>query len=152
MQTTTCPTAHPTPTPELASTSTRWNAARFFDLLAILGRLRVISICGASVFEALCHAGPFEIEDGSLNMVTSEFHWHVALDDFRHLQSHDAVHARSNRSVLFFELREHRAAAPFLRIYLYRAPGAAFDPGIEAAFRAAHVELAQGVELVAEAK
>lgn len=148
MQTTTVPTAHPTATPALP----RWSAARFFDLLPRLGRLRVISICGPSVFESLCDAGPYSIEDGSLNMITSAFHWHVALERFRHLQSHDAVHGRSGRNVLFFDLRERRDAAPFLRIYVYRAPGSAFDPRIEAAFRQAHAELAEGVELEAEAK
>lgn len=150
MQTTTAQTACPSPSPGPAPS--RWTAARFFDLLADLGRLRVISICGPSVFESLCETGPYEIANGSLNMVTSAFHWHVALDRFRHLQSHDAVHGRSGRTVLFFELRERHDAAPFLRIYVYRAPGAEFDPDVEAAFRRAHAELAQGIELAAEAE
>ncbi|MFO0688336.1 MAG: hypothetical protein U0900_06485 [Myxococcota bacterium] len=148
MQTQTACPARPSAMPA----PSRWTAARFFDLLPQLGRLRVISICGPSVFESLCCAGAYSIDDGSLDMVTSEFHWHVALERFRHLQSHDAVHGRSGRNVLFFELRERREAAPFLRVYVYRAPGADFDPAIESVFRAAHAELADGVELAAEAK
>ena len=107
----------------------------------------MISICGPSVFESLCTAGPYEIADGSLNMVTDAFHWHVALSRFRHLQSHDSVHGRSGRNVLFFELRERADAAPFLRIYVYRAPGAEFDPEVARAFANAHAELAKGIEL-----
>lgn len=148
MQTRTALPAHPSAMPA----PSRWTAARFFDLLARLGRLRVISICGPSVFESLCHAGPYSIEDGSLDMITSDFHWHVALERFRHLQSHDAVHGRSGRNVFFFELRERREATPFLRIYVYRGPGADFDPAIESVFRAAHAELADGVALAAEVK
>ena len=82
-----------------------------------------------------------------MNMVTDEFHWHVALSRFRHLQSHDTVHRRSGRNVLFFELRESAAAAPFLRVYAYRAPGSEFAPAVVEAFGAAHTELRDGVEL-----
>ena len=149
-------TAPPTPVgsdrPEPASRSSvpdsaAWTAARFFELLPKLGRLRVVSICGPSVFESLCEAGPFSIERGSLDMITSDFHWHVALARFRHLQSRDSLHARSGRNVLFFELREEADAAPFLRIYVHRPPKADFDPAAAAAFAAAHAELANGVAL-----
>jgi len=122
-----------------------WTAKRFFEVLGALGRLRVISICGPSVFETLCHAGPFAIEEGSMNMVTDAFHWHVALARFGHLRSHDATHGRSGRNVLFFELRERADATPFLRIYVYRAAGAPFDPEIAETFARAHAELSEGV-------
>lgn len=124
-----------------------WTAARFFDLLQQLGRLRVISVSGPSVFESLCIAGPYEIADGFLNMVTDAFHWHVAIARLRHLQSHDSTHGRSGRNVLFFELRESEDATPFLRIYVYRAPGAEFAPEIAQTFQRAHAELALGVVL-----
>lgn len=124
-----------------------WTAARFFDLLQQLGRLRVISVCGPSVFESICVAGPYEIADGFLNMVTDAFHWHVAIARVRHLQSHDSTHGRSGRNVLFFELRESADATPFLRIYVYRAPGVEFAPEIEQTFQRAHAELALGVLL-----
>lgn len=136
--------SQPAPSPP---PSAPWTAARFFELLPKLGRLRVISICGPSVFESLCEAGPFTIEHGSLNMITNDFHWHVAVARLRHLQSHDSLHARSGRNVLFFELREQADASPFLRIYVYRAPGTEFDPAVAGTFAAAHAELAQGVEL-----
>ncbi|MEZ4331645.1 MAG: hypothetical protein R3F35_07810 [Myxococcota bacterium] len=136
------PERHPS-----APDSAPWTAARLFELLAKLGRLRVVSICGPSVFESLCEAGPFTIERGSLNMITTDFHWHVALARFRHLQSHESIHARSGRNVLFFELREDVAAPPFLRIYVHRAPKAEFDPAVAEIFAAAHAELANGVAL-----
>jgi hypothetical protein len=129
------------------SASPSWSAARFFSLLPTLGRLRIVSICGPSVFESLCEAGPFTIEHGSLNMMCDAYHWHVAIDRFRYLQSHDAMHGRSGRTVLYFELRERVDAVPFLRIYLHRAPGVGFDPELVARFAAIHAELANGVEL-----
>jgi hypothetical protein len=137
----------PRPAEPLSSEATAWSAARFFDLLQELGKLRVISICGPSVFESICVAGPYEIADGFLNMITDAFHWHVATPRLRHLQSHDTTHGRSGRNVLFFELRESEDASPFLRIYVYRAPGAEFAPEVVRAFHRAHAELAQGVVL-----
>jgi len=124
-----------------------WTAVRFFDLLQQLGRLRVISVSGPSVFESICVAGPYEIADGFLNMVTDAFHWHIAIARLRHLQSHDSTHGRSGRNVLFFELRESEDATPFLRIYVYRAPGVEFAPEIAQTFQYAHAELALGVAL-----
>jgi hypothetical protein len=135
------------PATERATDSPPWTAARFFDLLQQLGRLRVISVCGPSVFESLCVAGPYDIADGFLNMVTDAFHWHVALPRLRHLQSYDSLHGRSGRNVLFFELREHADAAPFLRNYVYRAPGVEFAPEIARAFQSAHAELEHGAQL-----
>ena len=125
----------------------RWNAPRFLDLLQHLGRLRVISISGPSVFEALCHAGPYEERGGSLNMITEEFHWHLDRKRFRWLQSHDDTHARSKRRVLYFELSEQPELPPFLRIYVYRPAHSEFDPTVEAAFLAAHGELEKGRSL-----
>lgn len=130
-----------------SSAAEPWTAARFFALLGELGRLRVISICGPSVFESICEAGPFSIEDGYLNMVTDAFHWHVEVSRFRHMRSHDAVHGRSGRNVLYYDLRERAESTPFLRIYLYRAHGVDFDPQVAAAFGRAHVELEAGVAL-----
>jgi hypothetical protein len=54
---------------------------------------------------------------------------------------------RHGRNVLFFELREHADAAPFLRIYVYRAPSVEFAPEIARAFQRAHAELEHGVQL-----
>ncbi|MBY0401185.1 hypothetical protein K2X89_12880 [Myxococcota bacterium] len=132
---------------EPAIDSPPWSAERFFDLLQQLGRLRVISVCGPSVFESICVAGPYEVAEGFLNMVTDAFHWHVGLARLRHLQSHDNLHGRSGRNVLFFELRERADATPFLRIYVYRAPGVEFASEIAQAFQRAHRELEHGVLL-----
>lgn len=128
-----------------------WTARRFFALLADLGRLRVISQSGASTFEALCTVGPFEIAHGFVNAITPEYHWHLALKRFRHLRSHDEVHARSGRRVLFFTLHEAADAAPFLRIYLHREKGAEFEPDREARFAAAHGALRDGAPIELEA-
>jgi hypothetical protein len=124
-----------------------WTHARFFDLLGDLGPLRVISIAGASTFEAIVRFGPHGFAHGHMNAITPAYHWHVALARFRHVRSCDELHERSGRRVLFFELREEAAAEPFLRIYLYREKGVDFEPGPEAAFAAAHAELAAGVSL-----
>lgn len=130
-----------------ATAPSAWDAPRFFDLLQQLGKLRVISVCGPSVFESICVAGPYEIAGGFLNMITDAFHWHVAIGRLRHLQSHDTTHGRSGRNVLFFALREQADVEPFLRIYVYRPPGTEFAPEVAAAFARAHAELEQGVSL-----
>ncbi|MCR9094192.1 MAG: hypothetical protein NXI30_08245 [bacterium] len=127
-----------------------WTATRFFDLLQKLGRLRVISVCGPSVFEAICEAGPYDVQGGSINMVTPDFHWHFAHARLGFLQSHDTTHARSGRRVLFFSLHETQDDAPFLRIYVYRPPNEEFDPAVIDVFQAAHAELESGLAVGAE--
>lgn len=142
------PTAPSNRSPEAhAGEPAVWTATRFFDLLQQLGKLRVISVCGPSVFESICVAGPYEVADGFLNMITDAFHWHVATARLRHVQSHDTTHGRSGRNVLFFELREDEDTPPFLRIYVYRAPGAEFAPEVVRAFQNAHAELREGLRL-----
>jgi len=128
-----------------------WTHRRFFDLLGTLGPLRVISISGPSVFEALCTFGPYGFAEGHMNAITPAYHWHLALAGFGHLVSCDEEHARSGRRVLFFELRGADDERPFLRIYLHRPKGEPFDPEIEKRFAEAHAELASGVALEKEA-
>ena len=131
--------------------ATSWTAPRFCDLLSRLGRLRVISACGPSVFEALCEVGAHEVAGGHLNVITDAYHWHLAVARFRHLRSHDTVHARSGRRVLFFELREAAEAAPFLRVYVHRDKGAEFESERDALFASAHAELSAGRPVEQEA-
>jgi hypothetical protein len=141
------PASRPAPAPEASGA---WSHERFFALLEQLGRLRVISQCGASTFEALCTFGPWSLERGYMNAITPAYHWHLALARFRHLRSCDQVHGRSGRRVLFFELREQADAEPFLRIYVYRDPSAEFEPERERRFAAAHASLADGAALAAK--
>ncbi len=128
-----------------------WTAMRFFELLPKLGRLRVINVCGPSVFEAICEAAPFDLQGGSINLITPDYHWHFAHARFGFLQSHDTVHQRSGRRVLFFTLHENQGDAPFLRIYVYRAPNEEFDPAVVDVFQAVHAELGAGVRVEASA-
>jgi hypothetical protein len=128
-----------------AGTGSSWTAQSFFSVLGELGRVRVISVCGPSVFEAICEVAPFDERDGFLNMITDAYHWHFATERFRHLRSVDSVHARSGRRVLHFELRENPDAPPFLRIYVFRPHGEEFDPKILERFEALHLELKGGV-------
>jgi len=121
----------------------RW----FFDQLTRMGPLRIISQSGASTFEALCRFGPHGYAQGFMNAMTDAYHWHLDLRGFGHLRSRDEVHARSGRRVLFFELRRSAGDPPFLRIYLHRAKGAAFDPALEQAFLAVHERCQEGVAL-----
>ena len=127
-----------------------WSARRFFELIQKLGRLRVINVCGPSVFEAICEAGAFDVQGGSINMITPDFHWHFAHARLGFLQSFDTIHQRSGRRVLFFTLHEQRDDAPFLRIYVYRPHGEEFDPAVVDVFQAAHAELEAGVDVQAE--
>lgn len=127
-----------------------WTHRRFFELLESLGRLRVISACGPSTFEALCALHSWSIERGFLNAITPEYHWHLAVSRLRHLASRDEVHARSGRRVLFFELREQADAEPFLRIYVHREKQTEFGEERERRFAAAHAELQGGVGFAAE--
>jgi len=124
-----------------------WTHRRFFDLLGRLGPLRVISICGPSVFESLCTFGAYGVARGHMNAITPEYHWHLELARFRRLQSRDAVHERSGRRVLFFELSEGEGERPFLLVYVHREKGAEFEPEREKAFLEAHADLAGGVPL-----
>lgn len=124
---------------------TAWTAHRFFELLGELGKLRVISVCGPSVFEAICEAGPVEQVGGFLNIITPAYHWHFAAHRFGHLRSVDTIHARSGRRVLFFELREQPDDDPFLRIYLFRPKDEDIEPQALARFGAVHQELEAGI-------
>jgi hypothetical protein len=116
----------------------------FFDSLRTLGPLRVISQSGPSVFEAICRVEAYGVDGRMLNAITDAYHWHMALDRFRHLTSHDEMHQRSGRRVLYFALREEAGARPFLLIYVHRAKGADFEPEREAAFASVHARLAGG--------
>jgi hypothetical protein len=131
----------------LAGKPPSWTHRRFFDLLTGLGRLRVISISGPSVFEALCDLPAYQIAGGHLNAITPAYHWHLGLAAFRYLRSRDEVHARSGRRVLFFELREREGEAPFLRIYVHREKDREFEPAREKRFLEAHADLAEGIQL-----
>lgn len=127
-----------------------WTARRFFAALRDLAPLRVISRCGPSTFEAICDFGPHGFAEGHMNAITPAYHWHLRVDGFRWLRSHDQVHARSGRRVLFFELRERADAPPFLFLYVHRERGAEFDANREAAFAALHADLSEGVALSIE--
>lgn len=122
-------------------------ASSFFDALRVLSPLRIISINGPSVFEAIASVGPFGIANGYLNIMQDAYHWHLDVARFRHLRSQDSTHGRSGRRVLFFELREQADAEPFLRIYLHRGKGEEFEPAREEAFQALHAVAADSVEL-----
>jgi hypothetical protein len=124
-----------------------WSHRRFFALLRDLGRLRVIHRSGASTFEALCQMGPHGFAEGFMNAITDAYHWHVKLDGFGFVRSHDTTHARSGRRVLFFALAEARGAQPFSFIYLHREKGVEFDPEPERRFLDAHAELGAGRDL-----
>ena len=119
-------------------------AESFFEQLQRLGPVRIISVCGPSVFEAICEVAPFVKQDGFLNMITDAYHWHFAIDRFRHVRSVDTTHARSGRQVLFFELREEEGKPAFLRIYLYRGKGEAYRPDVLERFESLHRELKDG--------
>ena len=84
--------------------STEWNGLRFFEALRELGPVRVISRSGPSIFESICSLDGFGVAEGHLTAITPAYHWHVDLARFRHLKSCDAMHERSGRRVLFFEL------------------------------------------------
>jgi hypothetical protein len=127
-----------------------WTHRRFFALLRELGRLRVIHRSGPSTFEALCTMGPHGFGEGHMNAITDAYHWHVKLDAFRFLRTHDTVHGRSGRRVLFFELREGESGPPFAFIYVHREKGEEFEPDREQRFLAAHAELDAGRALEME--
>lgn len=119
----------------------------FFESLRVLGPLRVISQSGPSVFEAICRLDAYGIQDGHLNALTDAYHWHIDLARFRHVRSHDEVHTRSGRRVLYFALRETPEATPFLFVYLYRGKQEEFGETREALFAELHTQLAAGAEV-----
>ena len=119
----------------------------FFELLRDVSPVRIISVSGASVFEAICSVGEVEIGDGFLNAITPAYHWHLDLRRFRRLRARDDLHARSGRRVLFFELAEDDGAKPFLLVYVHREKGAEFDPAREARFQRFAATLDAGAEV-----
>lgn len=143
--------AHPLPPsvrPPTASPEPVWTADRFFALLADLSPHRVISVCGASTFEAIIAFGPHGFASGHMNAITPAYHWHFRLDGIGHVRSQDTIHARSGRRVLFFALREHASdERPYLHIYLHRERETDFEPTRLDRFAAAHTELAGGVAI-----
>lgn len=129
------------------ATTTVGTARQLFEELTELGPLRVISVNGPSVFEAICELSSFGVADGWLNAITSEYHWHVRLEGVRHLRTRDEIYARSGRRVLYFELREGAGEEPFLLVYLHRDKGEEFDQWREQRFAAVHERYADGREL-----
>jgi hypothetical protein len=128
-----------------AATAPAWTRRRFFEALTRLGRLRVISISGASTFEAICDLPGFQFAEAHMNAIHDAYHWHLDLRRFGHVRSRNEVHVRSGRRVLYFELRADTRSAPFLRIYLYRALNEEFGAEREQRFAALHAELGEGV-------
>lgn len=94
--------------------------------------------------------GPHGFAEGFMNSITDAYHWHLKVDGFRWVQSHDTVHARSGRRVIFFTLAEQAGGAPFSFIYVHREKGDEFDTDIEGRFLGAHAELQAGVVLAVE--
>lgn len=132
-----------------ATPATAWTARRVLESLREVSPLRVINVSGPSVFETICELDGFGVADGHFNAMTPRYHWHLALDRFRHLTTKDEVHERSGRRVLFYELREEAGAEPFLLVYLHRGKGEEFSPEREAAFAEAHRVFAGGAALEA---
>lgn len=129
-------------------------ARELFAAFRRLGPLRVISVAGPSVFEAILELGAFGVAGGWLNAMTPAYHWHVDLSRVHHVTTRDTVHERSGRRVLFFELREEEDGAeaePFLLVYLHRGKGEGFGAAREAAFAELHARFAAGGELAPEA-
>jgi hypothetical protein len=124
-----------------------WTIGRFFGELRELSPLRVITIAGPSVFESICSVGPFGVSEGHLNAITDAYHWHLDVRRTARLRSHDSVHARSGRRVLFFELLEQGQDKPFVSIYLHRAKNEEFGDQRLARFDRLHRELQLGLEL-----
>jgi hypothetical protein len=124
-----------------------WTVERLFGELRELSPLRVISICGPSVFETICSVGAFGVAQGSLNAITPAYHWHLEIDGCARARTRDQVHERSGRQVLFLELFAPASEEPFLSIYLHREKGAEFEAARLERFRALHAALADGVAL-----
>lgn len=121
--------------------------AALFESVRELNPLRVISMSGPSVFEAICDLGPFSITETWLNAITESYHWHLQVDRVGHVRSRDQVHERSGRRVLFLELRERPEVEPFLFIYLHRKKGEEFGDERERRFAELHALLSAGIRM-----
>jgi hypothetical protein len=131
----------------MEASTTPWSVERLFGELRELSPLRVISICGPSVFETICEVGAFAVAQGYLNAITPSYHWHLEIAGCARARTRDQVHERSGRQVLFLELFAPASEQPFLSIYLHREKGAAFDTVRLERFQALHAALAGGVDL-----
>ncbi len=132
-----------------APTPSQFDAQTLFGAIRDLGPLRIISICGPSVFEAIEELGPFGVRDGWLNAINDRFHWHLEVARIGWVTTRDQVHERSGRRVLFFELRETRESDPFLLLYLHRAKGEEFGEARQRLFAGLHEHFAGGSPLEA---
>lgn len=124
----------------------------FFEMLRDVSPVRVISISGASVFEAISRVGEVELAEGFLNAITPAYHWHVDLKRFREVRARDELHARSGRRVMFFELAEEAGAKSFLMIYVHREKGVEFEPAREARFKQYAATLGAPIAAAAEVR
>lgn len=123
------------------------SGAEFLRGLSALGRLRIISQCGPSTFEAIVDADPGHVARGYFNAITPAYHWHVRLDRLGWLESADEIHARSGRRVLYFSLKESASDPPFLWIYVHREKDEDFEPERVEAFQRLHAHARSGMPL-----
>ncbi|MBZ0114746.1 MAG: hypothetical protein K8J08_19950 [Thermoanaerobaculia bacterium] len=122
-------------------------AEGLFGALRSLSPLRIISVCGPSVFEAIENFGAFGIHDGWMNAMCDRYHWHLQIDRIGSITSRDTIHERSGRRVLFLELREKLDAEPFLLLYLHRAKGEDFEEERLVLFEKLHALYGAGAPL-----
>jgi hypothetical protein len=134
------------PSAPIPSASNR-SPEELFGALRVLSPLRIISVCGPSVFEAIEDFGPFGIHDGWMNAMSDRYHWHLQLDRIGWITTRDTIHERSGRRVLFLELREKLDAEPFLLLYLHRAKGEEFEEERLALFERLHALYGEGAPL-----
>lgn len=130
------------------TSSKEWTADDVFALMRRLSPLRVISVCEASVFEAIIDFDRHGFADGHMNAMVPTYHWHVDLNGLGWLRTRDTVHGRSGRRVLFLELASSATHVPFLSVYVHRGKNEEFDLERLAAFEAAHADLAEGRPVV----
>jgi hypothetical protein len=138
--------------PVKESNQTTWTVGGVFELLRRLSPLRVISVSGPSVFEAIVDFDRYGFAQGHMNAMTPAYHWHLGLDDFGWIRSYDTVHERSGRRVLFLQFARSSDAEPFVSVYVHRPKGEEFDPTRLEAFARAHAELAEGRRLEADTR
>lgn len=122
-------------------------AEELFGSLRDLSPLRIISVCGPSVFEAIEEFGAFGIHDGWMNAMCDRYHWHLEINRIGWITTRDTLHERSGRRVLFLELREKLDDEPFLLLYLHRAKGEEFEEERLEQFEKLHAVYGAGAPL-----
>lgn len=128
---------------EPSATSRGLNFADLIEALPPLGPFRLISHSGPAVVESIVALVPMSLADGTWTSQSSAHQWHVDASRPCFARTHDTMHARSGRRVLFVTLHERADCPRFARLHLPRETHQPFESAREREFARLHADVAR---------